>query len=78
MSAQFFINAAGEKVSVIIPFAEYQPLLELATTVDETTFLLREPNGSILRQCIEDVKRGINIQERDSAEECFQFQCIEN
>lgn len=44
MSAQFVINAAGEKVSVIIPFAEYQWLLELAAMVDETTFLLREPN----------------------------------
>ena len=65
MSAQFVINAAGEKVSVIIPFAEYQLLLELAATVDETAFLLREPNGSILRQCIEDVKRGRNVKERE-------------
>ena len=65
MSAQFVINAAGEKVSVIIPFAEYQSLLELAATVDETAFLLREPNGSILRQCIEDVKHGRHIQERE-------------
>lgn len=65
MSAQFVINAAGEKVSVIIPFAEYQSLLELAATVDETTFLLREPNGSILSQCIDDVKHGRNVQERE-------------
>jgi len=65
MSAQFVINSAGEKVSVIIPFNEYQLLLELAATVDETAFLLREPNGSILRQCIDDVKHGRNVQERE-------------
>jgi len=65
MNAQFVINAAGEKVSVIIPFAEYQSLLELAAQVDETAFLLREPNGSLLRQCIEDVKYGRNVQERE-------------
>lgn len=65
MSAQFVINADGEKVSVIIPFAEYQSLLELAAMVDETTFLLREPNGSILRQCIDDVEHRRNVQERE-------------
>jgi len=65
MNTQFVVNSMGEKVSVIIPFAEYQSLLELAATVDETAFLLREPNGSILRQCIEDVKNGRNVQERE-------------
>lgn len=65
MDVQFVINSAGEKVSVIIPFAEYQSLLELAAMVDETAFLLRAPNGSILRQCIEDVKHGRNVQERE-------------
>ena len=62
MSAQFYVNAAGEKVSVIIPFAEYQSLLELAAQVDETAFLLREPNGSILRQRIENVRQGKVIE----------------
>jgi hypothetical protein len=65
MDVQFVINSAGEKVSVIIPFVEYQSLLELAAMVDETAFLLREPNGSILFQCIEDVKNGRNVQERE-------------
>lgn len=65
MNTQFVVNSTGEKVSVIIPFAEYQALLEPAATVDETAFLLREPNGSILRQCIEDVKHGCNVQERE-------------
>ena len=62
MTTQFIINAAGEKVSAVIPFAEYQLLLELAASVDETAFLLREPNGSILRQRIENVKRGQVIE----------------
>lgn len=62
MTTQFIINAAGEKVSAVIPFAEYQLLLELAASVDETAFLLREPNGSILRQRIENVKQGQVIE----------------
>jgi hypothetical protein len=64
MTTQFIVNPAGEKVSAVIPMAEYQSLLELAATVDETAFLLREPNGSILRQRIENVKRG-NVIERE-------------
>lgn len=64
MNTQFIINAAGEKVSAIIPMAEYQSLLEIAACVDETAFLLREPNGSILRQRIENVRRG-NVIERE-------------
>ena len=48
MATQFAINPAGERVSVIIPMAAYQRLLEAAAE-DETAFLLREPNGSILR-----------------------------
>lgn len=62
MTTQFIINTAGEKVSAVIPFAEYQSLLELAASVDETAFLLREPNGSILRQRIENVKQGQVIE----------------
>jgi hypothetical protein len=55
MTTQFIINTAGEKVSAVIPFAEYQSLLE-------TAFLLREPNGSILRQRIENVQQGQVIE----------------
>ena len=62
MTTQFIINTAGEKVSAVIPFTEYQSLLEIAASVDETAFLLREPNGSILRQRIENVKRGQVIE----------------
>jgi hypothetical protein len=54
---------AGEKVSAVIPIAEYQLLLELAAFVDETAFLLREPNGTILRQRIDNVRYGRNIVE---------------
>jgi hypothetical protein len=65
MTTQFIINPSGERVSVIIPLAEYQSLLEAAAHEDETAFLLREPNGSLLRQCIDDVKHGRNVQERE-------------
>ena len=59
---QFIVNSSGERVSAVIPFAEYQALLEIAARTDETAFLLREPNGSILRQRIENVKQGRVIQ----------------
>ena len=59
---QFIVNSSGEKVSAVIPMAEYQALLEIAARTDETAFLLREPNGSILRQRIENVKQGRVIQ----------------
>lgn len=62
---QFVTDLSGNRVSVIIPMAEYQSLLEAASHEDETAFLLREPNGSILRQCIDDVKHGRNVQERE-------------
>ena len=45
---QFIINPSGERVSAVIPIAEYEALLQLASSEDETAFLLREPNGSIL------------------------------
>jgi len=61
---QFIINSSGEKVSAVIPFAEYQSLLEIAASVDETAFLLREPNGTLLRQRIENVRQG-NVIERE-------------
>ena len=50
MTTQFIVNQAGERVSVILPITEYQELLEAAASEDETAFLLREPNGSILRK----------------------------
>ena len=62
MTTQFIVDSAGKKVSAVLPMAEYQSLLELAASVDETAFLLREPNGSILRQRIENVKQGNVIQ----------------
>lgn len=49
---QFIINPSGERISVIIPIAEYEALLRAAASEDETAFLLREPNGSVLRQRI--------------------------
>ena len=62
---QFVINPAGERVSAIIPIAEYEALLRLASSEDETAFLLREPNGSILLKAIDDVRHGRNIQQRE-------------
>ena len=62
---QLIVNSTGERVSVVIPIAEYEALLKAAATEDETAFLLREPNGRILRQCIEDVKHGRNVQQRE-------------
>lgn len=37
---QFIVNAAGERVSAVIPIAEYEALLEAAAAEDETAFLL--------------------------------------
>lgn len=65
MSTQFIVSTNGERVSVILPIAEYESLLEAASISDETAFLLREPNGSILRQCVDDIKHGRNVQERE-------------
>lgn len=64
MSAQYIVNSAGEKVSAVLPIAEYEALLN-AIPEDETAYLLREPNGSILRKCIEDIQHGRNIVERE-------------
>ena len=64
MTTQFIVDSAGKKVSAVLPMAEYQSLLELAASVDETAFLLREPNGSILRQRIENVKQGQVIERK--------------
>ena len=62
---QFIVNPTGERVSVIIPIAEYEDLLRAAAAEDETAFLLREPNGSILRQRIANFRQGKNLIERE-------------
>jgi hypothetical protein len=62
---QFITTHTGERVSAVIPIAEYEALLRIAASEDETAFLLREPNGSILRQCLDDVRHGRNVQQRE-------------
>lgn len=64
MSVQFIVNSTGELVSAVLPISEYEALLR-AVSDDETGFMLREPNGNILRQRIENVRQGRNIVERD-------------
>ncbi|MBL8260141.1 MAG: type II toxin-antitoxin system prevent-host-death family antitoxin [Candidatus Competibacteraceae bacterium] len=61
---QYIINSSGERVSVILPIAEYEALLSRASE-DETAYLLREPNGSLLLRAIDDIKNGRNIVERE-------------
>ncbi len=58
---QYIINPTGERVSAVIPIAEYEALLKLSSSEDETAFLLREPNGSILLKRLENVRQGKNI-----------------
>jgi len=65
MSTQYIVNQAGEQISVILPIAEYEALLRAAASEDETAFLLREPNGSILLQRLDDYRHGRNIIERE-------------
>ncbi len=64
MSAQFIVNSTGERVSAVLPISEYEALLQ-AVSNNETEFLLREPNGSILRQRIENIRQGRNIVEQE-------------
>lgn len=61
---QYVINSAGERVSVILPIAEYEVLLNRASE-DETAYLLGEPNGTLLLRAIDDIKNGRNIAERE-------------
>jgi len=58
----YVINQAGERISVLMPVDEYEALLKYVPE-DETAFLMREPNGSILRQRIEDYRQGRGIVE---------------
>ena len=64
MSAQFIVNSTGERVSAVLPISEYEALLQ-AVANKETAFLMREPNGSILRQRIENIRQGRNIVEQE-------------
>jgi hypothetical protein len=61
---QYIVNAAGERLSVILSIDEYEALLRYVPE-DETAILLREPNGSILRRRIENIRQGRNIVERE-------------
>ena len=62
---QFITNQTGERISAVIPIAEYEALLKLSSSEDETAFLLREPNGSILLKRLENVRQGKNIVRRE-------------
>ena len=64
MTAQYIVNSAGEKVSAVLPIAEYEALLN-SIPEDETAYLLREPNGNVLRQRIENIRHGRNLVERE-------------
>lgn len=64
MTAQYIVNSAGERVSVILSIAEYEALLQHISE-DETAYLLREPNGNVLLQRIENIRNGRNIVERE-------------
>jgi len=64
VSVQFIVNSVGERVSAVLPIAEYEALLSVIPE-DETAFLLREPNGSILLRRIENIRQGKNIIERE-------------
>lgn len=62
---QFVINSAGERISAVISIAEYEALLKRSSSEDETAFLIREPNGSILLKRLENVRQGKNIVRRE-------------
>lgn len=64
MTAQYIVNSAGERVSVVLPIAEYEALLSHVPE-DETAYLLREPNGSALLRRIENIRQGRNLVERE-------------
>ncbi len=60
---QYIIHSSGERVSVILPTAEYEALLSRFSE-GETAYLLREPNGSVLLKRIKNIRQGRNIVER--------------
>ena len=65
MSVQYIVNPDGERVSVILSIAEYEALMRVAEAEEETALLLREPNGGILLQRIENIRQGRNLIERE-------------
>ena len=65
MSVQYIVNPDGERVSVILSIAEYEALMRVTEAEQETAFLLREPNGSLLFQRIENIRQGRNLVEHE-------------
>lgn len=54
-----------KRTSVTISALEYEALLNAAASEEETQFLLREPNGSILLQRVENIRHGRNLVEHE-------------
>mgnify|MGYP003375613365 FL=1 len=64
MTTHFLTSPTGERVSAVIPMAEYEALLRFVPD-DETAYLLQEPNGSELLRRIESVRNGAPLVEHD-------------
>ena len=65
MTAQYVVNGAGERVSVILPIAEYEALLRYVQD-DETAYLMSSAaNAARLKEAFSDWKAGRNMQERE-------------
>jgi PHD/YefM family antitoxin component YafN of YafNO toxin-antitoxin module len=64
MSIHYIVDESGERLSIILPMAEYEALLERATTTeDETAYLLRSSeNARILRERLQDVRQGRTLE----------------
>jgi len=64
MSTHYIVDESGARLSVILPIAEYQALLERAATAeDETAYLLCSPeNARILRERLQDVRQGRTLE----------------
>lgn len=61
----YVVNQAGERVSVILPIAEYEALLKYVPE-DETAYLMSSPaNAARLMEAINDHRAGRNMQERE-------------
>lgn len=64
MTTQFITGPTGQRVSAVIPMAEYEALLRFVPD-DETAYLLQEPNGSELLRRIESVRNGAPLIEHN-------------
>ena len=64
MCTHYIADKSGERLSVILPVAEYQALLDRASTAeDETAYLLCSPeNARILRERLRDVRQGRTLE----------------